>query len=456
MKGDGEEGFLQNSTMDRTEDLAELRRTIIDLAVKYAEMAHRPRAFVPGTTQVPVSGKVLGSNEMRYLISSSLDFWLTLGRFNHGLESSLSSRFEGRPARTVNSGSSANLVAISSLTSSTLGKEALRSGDEIITVAAAFPTTVNPIIQNGLVPVFIDVDIPTYNINTEQLKQAIGPRTMGILIAHTLGNPFDLKKVCQLAEQNKLWLIEDCCDALGSTYDGRPVGTFGDLATLSFYPAHHITTGEGGAVISKDDRLDRIVTSVRDWGRDCYCEPGKDNTCGRRFDGKYGELPQGYDHKYVYSNLGYNLKISDMQAAVGLSQMGSLDGFISKRKRNFAYLKERLRPMRDVFFLPEATERSDPSWFGFPLTIKEGTGIGRVGLLKHLEKRKVGTRLLFGGNITKQPYMLGQRFRVSGELTNTDIIMDRTFWIGLYPGIDEAMMDYMIQSLTDYVESASR
>jgi len=456
VKEDRKDGFLENSALDKTEELAELRQTIIDLAGRYFELAHCQRGFEPRKDVVPVSGKVLGEKEMCYLVSSSLDFWLTIGRFNKGLESSLSSRFAKRRVRTVNSGSSANLVALSSLTSVSLGRTALKQGDEIVTTAASFPTTINPIIQNGLMPVFVDVTIPTYNISTEQLEDAIGPRSKGIFVAHTLGNPFDLNEVCRIAEEHDLWLIEDCCDAFGSLYDGRPVGTFGDLATLSFYPAHHITTGEGGAVISANERLDRIVTSVRDWGRDCHCEPGTDNTCGRRYDGIYGELPPGYDHKYVYSNLGYNLKISDMQAAVGLAQMDRLDDFAARRRLNFNYLKRKLKPFTDIFYLPEATERSDPSWFGFPLTIKEESGIRRVELLKHLERCRVGTRLLFGGNITRQPYMMGRRYRVSGELTNTDMIMNNTFWVGVYPGLNEIMMEHIVGSIIDYVEGTNK
>jgi len=347
------------------------------------------------------------------------------------------------------SGSSANLLAIAALTSSKLGDRRLRPGDEVITLAAGFPTTVNPILQNGLVPVFVDVTLPTYNIDPARIEAAVSPRTRAIMIAHTLGNPFDLDAVLEVARRHDLWVVEDCCDALGSTYHGRKVGTFGHIGTLSFYPAHHITMGEGGAVFTDDDVLKRAVESIRDWGRDCYCAPGRDNTCGKRFKWQLGDLPRGYDHKYTYSHLGYNLKITDMQAAVGLAQMDRLEGFIEARRRNFRHLHERLAPLADRLLLPEATPGSDPSWFGFPITLREGLATTREDVTRFLERHKVGTRLLFAGNLIRQPYFNGRNHRVSGTLENTDIVMARTFWIGVYPGLTPAMLDYSADRLLE-------
>ncbi len=415
--------------------LDELRRRIGELVDAYADVAFAPQPFVPGQTSVPPSGKVIGAPEIRNLVEASLDGWLTTGRFNAEFERRLAKFVGVRHALTVNSGSSANLVAFATLTSPRLAERAIRPGDEVIAVAAGFPTTVNPILQHGAVPVFVDVTLPTYNIDVARIESAITPRTRAIMIAHTLGNPFDLDAVQAIAKRHGLWLIEDCCDALGSTYRGRMVGTFGDLATLSFYPAHHITMGEGGAVLTNEPRLKRIAESFRDWGRDCFCDPGKDNTCGKRYGWKLGGLPEGYDHKYIYSHVGYNLKITDMQAACALAQMDRLEGFIAARKQNFRLLTERLQGLEHVLTLPEATPESDPSWFGFPITLAESCPVRRIDLLRALEADRIGTRLLFAGNLVRQPSMEGVRHRVSGTLENTDRVMERTFWIGVYPGL---------------------
>jgi len=435
-------------TIERKE---QLRTQIADLVREYGEIATRPADFAAGVTVVPPSGKVIGAKEMELMVEASLDGWLTTGRFNDAFEKRLS-EFLGVPyVLTTNSGSSANLLAFSALTSPKLGARAIKPGDEVIGVAAGFPTTVNPILQFGAVPVFVDVDIPTYNIDPAKIEAAIGPKTKAIMLAHTLGNPYNLEVVSGLAKKHNLWLIEDCCDALGSRYDGKLVGTFGDIGTLSFYPAHHITMGEGGAVFTKDPGLKQIIESFRDWGRDCYCPPGKDNTCKKRFCWKLGDLPYGYDHKYTYSHLGYNLKITDMQAACALAQMDRLDDFIAKRKANFTYLKNRLQSCAEFLVLPEATPNSDPSWFGFPITLKEDAPVTRVDLLTYLDQQKVGTRLLFAGNLVRQPYMQGQTYRVSGELTNTDVIMNNTFWIGVYPGLTEAMLEHVVKSIEAFL-----
>jgi len=433
--------------------LKDLREKISVLVAEYAEEDLAPKAFVTGQSHVPVSGKVLGAKEVQYMVDASLDAWLTTGRFNDAFEKRLKKFLGVKHALTVNSGSSANLVAFSALTSPKLGKRALKPGDEVIAVAAGFPTTVNPVIQHGCIPVFVDVHIPTYNIDPDKIEAAITDKTKAIMIAHTLGNPFDLKKVRELADKYELWLIEDCCDALGSTYDGRMVGTYGDIATLSFYPAHHITMGEGGAVFTNSGKLKLILESVRDWGRDCFCAPGKDDTCGKRFCWKLGDLPEGYDHKYVYSHIGYNLKISDMQAAVGLAQMDRLESFIETRKQNFDYLKGALAPLEKYLILPEATPNSDPSWFGFPITLRESAGFTRVELLKYLDQHNIGTRLLFAGNLTKQPYFQGVNYRISGELKNTDIVMKNTFWIGVYPGLSLKMLDFIVHSLHGFIKT---
>lgn len=419
-----------------------LRARILDLVAHYAEVAHAPQPFEPGRTPVSISGKVIGAPELKNLVEASLDGWLTTGRFNDAFEKRLASFLGVGYVLTTNSGSSANLLAISALTSPQLGERALKSGDEVITVAAGFPTTVNPILLYGMVPVFVDVNIPTYNIEPKKIEAAVTGKTRAIVLAHTLGNPFDLDEVTRIARKHSLWLIEDCCDALGSRYADRRVGSFGDIGTLSFYPAHHITMGEGGAVFTNDGDLKRIIESFRDWGRDCYCAPGKENTCGKRFGWQLGELPPGYDHKYIYSHLGFNLKISDMQAACALAQLDRLEGFIAARKRNFAFLRQRLAGCEEFLELPEATERSDPSWFGFPISLREGADLARVDLLRYLDQHRIGTRLLFGGNLVRQPYMAGRSYRVSGELSNTDRVMRDTFWIGLYPGLSEDMLDY--------------
>lgn len=424
-----------------------LRKQIGELVRQYAEIAHAPAPFVPGQSAVPVSGKVVGARELELMVEASLDGWLTTGRFNDMFQRRLADWLGVRHVLTVNSGSSANLVAFSALTSPRLGERAIRPGDEVIGVAAGFPTTVNPILQFGAVPVFVDVDLATHNIDADLIEAAITPRTKAIMLAHSLGNPFNLDVVTDLCRKHGLWLVEDCCDALGSTYRGRKVGTFGDIGTLSFYPAHHITMGEGGAVFTNNDELRLIAESFRDWGRDCYCAPGKDNTCGRRWSWQLGELPEGYDHKYIYSHLGYNLKITDMQAACALAQMDRLDEFVAARKRNFAYLKERLQPLAQFFHLPEATPHADPSWFGFPLVLREDAGVARRDLLAYLDQHRIGTRLLFAGNLTRQPSMVGRNFRVSGSLERTDTVMRQTFWLGVYPGLDERHLDWVVSQL---------
>lgn len=424
-----------------------LREQIAKLVEEYAAIALAPQPFLPGTSVVPPSGKLLDAAELKLMVEASLDGWLTTGRFNDEFEKRLAQFMGVKYLITVNSGSSANLVAFSALTSPKLGERAIKAGDEVIGVAAGFPTTVNPILQFGAIPVFVDVELGTYNIDASQLEAAISPKTKAIMLAHTLGNPYNLSVVTALCKKYNLWLVEDCCDALGSTYNGKPVGTFGDIGTVSFYPAHHITMGEGGAVFTNNAELKQIAESFRDWGRDCYCPPGKDNTCGKRFCQKLGSLPEGYDHKYTYSHLGYNLKISDMQAACGLAQLDKAAGFVARRKQNFAYLKNRLAGCEEFLLLPEATSNSDPSWFGFPITLKDNAPTQRVDLLTYLDQNKVGTRLLFAGNLTRQPYMNGQNYRVSGELKNTDIIMNRTFWIGVQPALTEDMLDYAVHCI---------
>ncbi len=431
--------------------LARLHRALCTHEARsYADVAHVPAPFVPGRTVVPPSGKVIGARELELLVDASLDGWLTTGRFNDAFERKLGQFLGRRYVRTTNSGSSANLLAMTALTSHLLGDRALKIGDEVITVAAGFPTTVNPSLQNGLVPVFVDVTLPTYNIDPARIEAAVSPRTRAIMIAHTLGNPFDLDAVMDVAKRHNLWVVEDCCDALGSTYSGRKVGTFGHIGTLSFYPAHHITMGEGGAVFTDDDLLRRAVESIRDWGRDCYCAPGRDNTCGKRFQWQLGNLPAGYDHKYTYSHLGYNLKITDMQAAVGLAQLDRLEGFIESRRQNFRHLRARLAPLSDRLLLPEATPNSDPSWFGFPITMLPAAARTREELTAFLEKHKIGTRLLFAGNLTRQPYFQGRNYRVSGTLENTDTVMERMFWIGVYPGLSAAMLDYSADKIIEF------
>lgn len=428
----------------------QLRAEIGRLVADFASQAYAAKPFVPGVSPVPVSGKVIGAKELQYMVDASLDGWLTTGRFNAAFEERLAKFLGVKHLITVNSGSSANLVAFSTLTSPRLGDRAIKAGDEVIGVAAGFPTTVNPILQFGAVPVFVDVDLSTHNIDANLIEAAITPKTRAIMLAHSLGNPFNLDVVTALCKKHGLWLVEDCCDALGATYDGKLVGTFGDIGTLSFYPAHHITMGEGGAVFTNNAELKLIAESFRDWGRDCYCPPGKDNTCNKRFCWKLGNLPEGYDHKYTYSHLGYNLKISDMQAACALAQMDRLEEFIAARRANFAYLKARLASCEAFLHLPEATPKSDPSWFGFPVVLKEESGIRRVDLVNYLDQNKIATRLLFAGNLTRQPYMIGKNFRISGQLTNTDVVMNQTFWLGVFPALETVHLDYIGEKLEEF------
>lgn len=428
----------------------QLRAEIAALVQQFSDVVHAPRPFVPGESAVPVSGKVIGAKELQLMVEASLDGWLTTGRFNTMFEERLAKFLGVKHLITVNSGSSANLVAFSTLTSSRLGDRAIKPGDEVIGVAAGFPTTVNPILQFGAVPVFVDVDLATHNIDASKIEAAISPKTKAIMLAHSLGNPFNLDVVTALCRKHGLWLVEDCCDALGAKYNGQMVGTFGDIGTLSFYPAHHITMGEGGAVFTNDPELKLIAESFRDWGRDCYCPPGKDNTCNKRFCWKLGDLPEGYDHKYTYSHLGYNLKISDMQAACALAQMDRVEDFISARKANFKYLKERLQACAQFLHLPEATPNSEPSWFGFPLVLKEDAGVKRTDLINFLDQNKIATRLLFAGNLTRQPYMIGRNFRVSGDLANTDTVMNQTFWLGVWPGLTTQQLDYVVDKLEEF------
>lgn len=427
-----------------------LRQEISELVRRYATAALQTPEFHPGQSAIPATGKLIGPEEIQFMVDAALDGWLTTGRFNDAFEKELAAFLGVRHVMTVNSGSSANLLAFMALTSPRLGERAILPGDEVIGVAAAFPTTVNPILQYGAVPVFVDVLPDTYNIDAQQIEAAITAKTKAIMIAHTLGNPFDLASVSQLCKKHGLWLIEDCCDALGSTYAGQPVGTFGDIATISFYPAHHITMGEGGAVFTNNSELKLIAESFRDWGRDCYCAPGRDNTCGKRFCQQHGELPFGYDHKYVYSHLGYNLKITDMQAACGLAQLAKLPDFIRQRKANFAYLKERLAAVEDYLLLPQATPDSDPAWFGFPLTLKDAANVNRVDLLRYLDQYKIGTRLLFAGNITRQPYMHGRNYRIHGQLTHTDKILHDTFCIGVQPALSEEALSFVVEKLSAF------
>lgn len=428
-----------------------LRSQIDALVQQYAELALTPKPFVPGQTAIPPSGKLLDASELQLMVQASLDGWLTTGRFNAEFERQLAAFIGVNHLITVNSGSSANLVAFNTLTSPKLGERAIRKGDEVITVAAGFPTTVNPIIQFGALPVFVDVDALTHNIDADLIEAAIGPRTKAIMLAHSLGNPFNLDAVTALCKKHQLWLVEDCCDALGSTYRGQMVGTFGDIATLSFYPAHHITMGEGGAVFTNHSELKTIAESMRDWGRDCYCPPGRDNTCNQRFCWKLGTLPHGYDHKYTYSHLGYNLKITDMQAACGLAQLAKAPDFIAARKRNFAFLKQRLAHCSEFLQLPQASAHADPSWFGFPITLREACPVSRLDLLGYLEQQKVGTRLLFAGNLTRQPYMQGLPYRISGALTQTDRVMNQTFWIGVQPALTPEMLEYAARQIETYL-----
>lgn len=427
------------------------RTEILKLVRDFGRRKTQPAPFVPGQTPIPPSGKTLSPEDFVNLVDAALDGWLTTGRFNDAFEEELAKFVGVDYAMTTNSGSSANLLAVTALTSPQLGSRALKPGDEVITAAAGFPTTVNPLIQNGLLPVFVDSHIPTYNPTVESIEAAITDKTRAIVLAHTLGNPFAAAEIRALADRHDLWLVEDCCDALGSIHQGKKVGTFGHLATLSFYPAHHITMGEGGAVLTSDPQLKRLVTSFRDWGRDCWCDPGCDNTCGKRFDWKLGDLPAGYDHKYVYSHAGYNLKITDMQAAIGLSQLEKIAEFISARRRNFALLHEILSPLKDTLILPQATPESAPSWFGFPITLQHDSPFDRIDLLRYLDQNKIGTRLLFAGNLIKQPYFSNRPYRLHGNLVNADTILERTFWLGIYPGLTEEMLAFVAKKLSEFI-----
>jgi len=429
----------------------ELRKKISLLVKEYADLEFMPKEFIPGVTVIPPSGKLIGVEELQYMVDASLDGWLTTGRFNDEFERRLAEFIGVKYAITVNSGSSANLVAFSTLTSPKLGDRAIQKGDEVIGVAAGFPTTVNPIIQFGAIPVFVDVDQYTHNIDPLKIESAITPKTKAIMLAHSLGNPFNLEVVTQLCKRYNLWLIEDCCDALGSKYRGQMCGTFGDIATLSFYPAHHITMGEGGAVFTNNHELKGIAESFRDWGRDCYCPPGKDNTCGKRFCWKLGNLPQGYDHKYTYSHLGFNLKITDMQAACALAQLKKAPNFIQKRKENFEFLRRRLETCSEYLQLPIPTDNSEPSWFGFPITLKENAPFSRLELTTYLDQNKIGTRLLFAGNLVRQPYMKDVQYRISGTLKNTDNVMNNTFWIGVQPALTEEMLDFVVTKIETFM-----
>lgn len=425
--------------------LGESKNHIADCVSEYYAVVHKQPEFIPGLTPIPYAGRVYDEKELIKLVDSALDFWLTSGRYADEFERKFA-RFICVPhAVLVNSGSSANLLALSCLTSPKLGDRRLQPGDEVITIAAAFPTTVNPIVQNRLIPVFVDVVIPTYNVDVSQLESALSKRSRALILGHTLGNPFNLDAVMDFVRKNDLWLIEDCCDAVGATYQKRKVGSFGHLATVSFYPAHHITMGEGGCVLTSDSLLKILVKSFRDWGRDCWCEPGKENSCGKRFGWQLGELPYGYDHKYIYSHIGYNLKLTDMQAAVGVAQLKKLPKFIEARKRNFQTLYEGLRDLEEFFILPEATPRSDPSWFGFPLAVRPEAPFTRGQFVQYLERHKIATRLLFSGNLVRQPCFRDPyvQYRVVGDLKNSDFITDNLFWIGVYPGLSQRMLEYV-------------
>jgi|HubBroStandDraft_2_1064218.scaffolds.fasta_scaffold01446_8 CDP-6-deoxy-D-xylo-4-hexulose-3-dehydrase len=441
----------ESSNKDRA---SQLRSQILALVSDYHDAAFAPSEFRPGETQIHFAGRVFDAQELVHLADAALDFWLTTGRYAEQFERSFARLLGIRHALLVNSGSSANLVALSCLTSPKLGRRRMRPGDEVITVASSFPTTVNPIVQNGLVPVFVDVDIPTYNIDVQMLEAALSERTRAIMVAHTLGNPFDLDSVMAFAREHELWVIEDCCDALGSTYRGRMVGSFGDLASVSFYPAHHITMGEGGCVLTNKGRLKVIAESFRDWGRDCWCAPGKENTCGKRFDHQLGELPYGYDHKYIYSHIGYNLKLTDMQAAVGVAQLEKLESFTQARRRNFQLLAAGLQDLQEHLILPQATPHSEPSWFGFPLGLREDSPISRDHMLRFMNERKIATRLLFSGNLLRQPAYRHVAHRRIGDLSRADFVMDRVFWVGVYPGLSDEAVQFMIESFHAAIAAA--
>ncbi len=435
--------------MSRANDL---RESILNLVAAYYSAEHAEQGeFIPGETPVPVSGRVYDASDMMNLVDSSLDFWLTTGRYAKDFEQEFASTVGTRYAMLCNSGSSANLLALASLTSSTLGERALKPGDEVISVAASFPTTINPIVQNGMVPVFLDVELDTYNMDVTYLEEAIGPKTKAIMMAHTLGNPFDLDTVMDVAKRHNLWVIEDNCDALGATYKGRTTGTFGDLATVSFYPAHHITMGEGGCVLTNKPALKKLVESFRDWGRDCWCEPGVANTCGKRYGWQLGDLPYGYDHKYIYSHIGYNLKATDMQAAIGVSQLKKLPEFIAARKHNWRLLRDGLQQYANVLHLPQAAPNSDPSWFGFVITVREDAPFTRFELIQYLDAHLIGSRMLFAGNLVRQPAYQNVPHRVVGDLTHADIVMNQSFWIGVYPGLTPEMVTYVIEVIGDFI-----
>ena len=441
----------QQGSDQKTAD--QLRQEIAALVEQYHQAAFPAKPFLGGISTLPVSGKVFDADEMQHLVDSSLDFWLTTGRYAEQFETKFAKVMGMKHALLCNSGSSANLLAVTALTSPRLKKRALKEGDEVITVAAGFPTTVNPILQNRLVPVFVDVQLGTYDATMESIEAAIGPKTKAIVMAHTLGNPFNLDGVMSIAKEHNLFVVEDTCDAVGATYNDKPVGSFGDISTTSFYPAHHITMGEGGCVLVKSAPMKKIVESFRDWGRDCWCPPGNDDTCGRRFDWQLGELPYGYDHKYVYSHIGYNLKLTDMQAAVGVAQLKKLPDFIEARRHNFNRLYAGLKKFEEVLVLPETTPKSNPSWFGFAITVRPGAPFSRLELVQHIESRRIGTRLLFGGNLMRQPAYIGMPHRVVGPLTNANIITDNTFWLGVYPGLNDEMVDFMIATVAEFVET---
>ena len=430
-----------------------IKKEIFNLVAEYYTEKHKPKPFIPGETYIPYAGRVYDEKEMISLVDSALDFWLTAGRFAKQFENDFSKYLGVKHCILTNSGSSANLLAISALTSPKLGERRLKPGDEVITTACAFPTTVNPIIQNNLNPVFIDVDVGTYNIQTDKIEGAISKKTKAIFLAHTLGNPFDLDKIQDICEKYNLWLIEDNCDALGSKYNEKYTGTFGHIATFSFYPAHHITMGEGGALVTNDIQIEKLIKSFRDWGRDCWCEPGCDNTCGKRFGWQLGTLPYGYDHKYIYSHIGYNLKITDMQAAIGVEQLKKLPSFIEARKKNFMLLYEGLKKYEKYFILPEIEPKADPSWFGFLITVRKHVGFTRGGIVKYLENNKIATRMLFAGNITRHPSFEDVKYRIFGDLKNTDIIMNNTFWIGVYPGINEVQINYILEKFKSFLKN---
>lgn len=430
----------------------QLRAEILELVKEYYQERFASREFKPGVDLVHYAGRVFDAQELVNLVDSSLDFFLTANRYSEGFEADFADFFELSTSLLVNSGSSANLVAITSLTSPQLGERRLRPGDEVITVAAGFPTTVAPMVQNQLIPVFVDVNLGDYTAISSRLEEAISPKTRAIIMAHTMGVPFDLDTVMRLAREHDLWVMEDNCDALGSRYRGKLTGTFGDLATVSFYPAHHVTMGEGGAVITDNDMLGRIARSIRDWGRDCYCAGGENNTCGKRFSQQFGTLPYGYDHKYVYSHIGYNLKVTDMQAAVGVAQLGKVEEFIARRKANFKTIHDMLKPYEEQLILPHATPNSDPSWFGFVITVRPDSGFTRSDLTRFLEASRIETRNLFAGNLLRHPAFMNIEHRVVGDLTNTDTITERTFFIGVYPGIDESQLDYLDSVFTRFMQ----